>query len=309
MHYSLRFLSILIFICQSLSAQKHYIFTYFTGNGEDGLHLAHSADGLTWTALNEGNSFLKPEIGNDKLMRDPCVIKGPDGKFHMVWTSGWHDQIIGYANSDDFINWSTQQTIKVMTHEPAAKNAWAPEVFYDKKQKKYLIFWATTIPGRHSDVSDSEKEKGLNHRMYYTKTKDFKSFSPTEVFFNPTFSVIDATIIRHKKKFWMILKNENPNPPEKNLRISTSKNAEGLYDTQVSEKITGDYWAEGPTTLKIGEYIYVYFDKYRDHKYGCVRSKDMKVWEDISDRVVFPKGVRHGTALEVDETLISKLKN
>jgi hypothetical protein len=121
--------------------------------------------------------------------------------------------------------------------------------------------------------------------------------------------VIDATIIRHKKKFWMILKNENPNPPEKNLRISTSKNAEGLYNTQVSEKITGDYWAEGPSTLKIGEYIYVYFDKYRDHKYGCVRSKDMKVWEDISDRVVFPKGVRHGTALEVDETLISKLKN
>lgn len=299
-----------IFLCFSnlINAQKHYIFTYFIGNGEDGLHLAHSTDGLKWEALGDGKAYLKPEVGNDKLMRDPCVILGADGQYHMVWTSGWNDQIIAYANTEDFVNWSPQIAIPVMIHEPAAKNSWAPEVFYDKNQKQYLIFWATTIPGRHSDIADSEKEKGLNHRMYYTKTKDFKTFSPTKMFFNPDFSVIDATLIKHKRRFWMILKNENPNPPEKNLRISTSKNAEGPYQTKVSEKITGDYWAEGPTTLKIGEYIYVYFDKYRDHKYGCVRSKDMKTWEDISDQIVFPKGIRHGTALEVNEKIINALK-
>jgi hypothetical protein len=296
------------FIFSPLLAQKHYLFTYFTGNGEDGLHLAYSTDGLKWESLGNGKSFLKPEVGPDKLMRDPCVILGPDGRYHLVWTSGWHDQIIGYANTSDFLNWSSQQTIPVMTHEPTAKNSWAPEVFYDKKHKQYLIFWATTIPGRHSDVADSEKEKGLNHRMYYTITKDFKTFSPTKMFFNPDFSVIDATLIEHKKRFWMILKNENPNPPEKNLRLSTSKKAQGSYKTKVSEKITGDYWAEGPTTLKIGEYIYIYFDKYRDHKYGCVRSKDMKNWEDISDQVVFPNGIRHGTALEVTKNIINDLK-
>lgn len=291
-----------------VSAQKHYIFTYFIGNGEDGLHLAHSTDGLKWEALGDGKSYLKPEVGNDKLMRDPCVILGANGQYHMVWTSGWKDQIIGFASTSDFRNWSPQQSIPVMTHEPTTKNSWAPEVFYDKKQKQYLIFWATTIPGRHSDIADSEKEKGLNHRMYYTKTKDFKTFSETKMFFNPDFSVIDATLIKHKRKFWMVLKNENPNPPEKNLRLSTSKNAEGPYETKVSEKITGDYWAEGPTTLKISEFIYVYFDKYHDHKYGCVRSKDMKTWEDISDQIVFPKGIRHGTALEVNEKIINALK-
>ncbi len=300
----------LLFILQCFSnlivAQKQYIFTYFVGNGEDGLHLAHSTDGLKWEAMGDGKSYLKPDVGRDKLMRDPCVIKSSDGKFHMVWTSGWHDQIIAYANTEDFVNWSPQISIPVMTHEPTSKNSWAPEVFYDKKQRQYLIFWATTIPNRHSDIADSEKEKGLNHRMYYTKTKDFKTFSPTKIFFDPDFSVIDATLIKYKKKFWMVLKNENPNPPEKNLRLSNSKNAEGPYETNVSEKITGDYWAEGPTTLKIGEYIYVYFDKYRDHKYGAIRSKDMKTWEDISDKVSFPKGLRHGTVLKVSEAIFEQ---
>lgn len=304
----LTFLIVFLFSTSILFSQKHYLFTYFIGNGEDGLHLAYSTDGLKWETLGGGKSYLRPEVGKDKLIRDPCVIKGPNGKFHMVWTSGWHDQIIAYANTEDFVHWSPQIDIPVMTHEPSAKNAWAPEVFYDEKQKQYLIFWATTIPGRHSDIADSEKEKGLNHRMYYTNTKDFKTFNATKMFFNPKFSVIDATLIKHKKKFWMILKNENPNPPEKNLRLTKSKKAEGPYATKVSEKITGDYWAEGPTTLKIGKYFYVYFDKYRDHEYGCVRSKNMKKWEDVSDQVVFPKGIRHGTALEVDEKIINALK-
>ena len=74
-----------------VSAQKHYIFTYFESNGGDGLDLTQSADGLKWEALGDGKSYLKPEIGKDKLMRDPSVIKGPDCKFHVVWTSGWHD--------------------------------------------------------------------------------------------------------------------------------------------------------------------------------------------------------------------------
>jgi beta-galactosidase len=67
---------------------------------------------------------------------------------------------------------------------------------YDPQRGEYLVFWATTIPGRHSDVSSSEQEKGLNHRKYCTPTKDFESFSPTEMFFNPDFSVIDAIIFQ-----------------------------------------------------------------------------------------------------------------
>ncbi|MBN1361977.1 MAG: hypothetical protein JW993_15385 [Sedimentisphaerales bacterium] len=109
---------------------EDYLFSYFTGNGEDGLHLAHSADGLAWTALNGGKSFLAPSVGG-KLMRDPCICQGPDGTFHLVWTSGWWNKGIGIAHSKNLITWSQPEWLPVMAHEPNAVNCWAPEIFYD----------------------------------------------------------------------------------------------------------------------------------------------------------------------------------
>ena len=53
------------------------MFSYFTNNGEDGLHLAYSEDGFKWQMLNDGKSFLKPELSKDKLMRDP-VLSGEE---------------------------------------------------------------------------------------------------------------------------------------------------------------------------------------------------------------------------------------
>jgi polygalacturonase len=292
-----------------------YLFSYFINNSKDGLHLAYSYDGLTWTALNGGRSFLTPTVGKDKLMRDPSICQAPDGTFHMVWTSSWTDRIIGYASSCDLIHWSEQKAIPVMMNEPAAHNCWAPELFYDESSQTYYIFWATTIPGRHKEVPTSESEKGLNHRIYYVTTKDFKSFSKTAMFFNPDFSVIDAAIVKDPKRndLIMVVKNENSNPPEKNLRVTRTENIRKGFPTKVSAPITGNYWAEGPAPLFIGDTLYVYFDKYRDHRYGAVRSLDHgETWEDVSDQVSFPKGIRHGTAFAVDasvvETLISASK-
>jgi len=291
------------------SAQgKSYLFSYFTGNSEDGLHLAYSNDGLKWTTLKNGKSFLSAAVGKDKLMRDPSVCQAPDGTFHMVWTSSWTDRIIGYASSKDLIHWSEQKAIPVMMHEPTAHNCWAPELFYDKPSKNFYIFWATTIPGRHKEVATSASEKGLNHRIYYVTTKDFKTFSETKMFFDPDFSVIDAAIVKDKNnELIMVVKNENSNPPEKNLRITKTKNIKDGFPTEVSKPITGNYWAEGPAPLIVGDYLYVYFDKYRDHKYGAVRTKDRVNWEDVSSEISFPKGTRHGTAFEVKDSVLKKL--
>lgn len=292
----------------SVFAQSEvYLFSYFVGNGQDGLHLAYSNDGLKWTALNGGNSYLTPTVGKDKLMRDPFILPGNDGVFHLIWTSGWWDKQIGYASSRDLIHWKEQKGIPVMEHEATAKNSWAPEMAYDPESKEYIIFWATTIPGRHSEVASSEREKDLNHRMYCTKTKDFVSFSPTELFYNPDFSTIDANILPKNGRFYMFLKNENPNPPEKNIRITIADHAAGPYPLKVSAPITGKYWAEGPTALEVGEYVYVYFDKYRDHKYGAVRSKNMIDWEDVSDTVIFPEGARHGATFKVSGDVFKRL--
>ena len=303
------FTYLFFFVLTLLSAQgKTYLFSYFTGNSEDGLHLAYSRDGLTWTALKNGKSFLSATVGKDKLMRDPSICQSPDGTFHMVWTSSWTDRIIGYASSKDLITWSEQKAIPVMMHEPTAHNCWAPELFYDKPSKTYYIFWATTIPGRHKEVATSASEKGLNHRIYYVTTKDFNTFSETKMFFDPDFSAIDAAIVKDKSgELIMVVKNENSNPPEKNIRITKTKNIKDGFPVQVSEPITGNYWAEGPSPLVVGDSLYVYFDKYREHKYGAVRSKDRIHWEDVSSLVSFPKGTRHGTAFEVKDSFLKKL--
>lgn len=64
------------------SASDFLVFTSFRGNGEDGLHLAMSTNGYHWRALKGARSFLKPEIGGYRLMRDPCLAQGPEGTFH-----------------------------------------------------------------------------------------------------------------------------------------------------------------------------------------------------------------------------------
>ena len=114
------------------AGETAYLFSYFINDSKDGLHLAYSYDGLNWTPLNGGRSFLTPSVGKDKLMRDPSICQAPDGTFHMVWTSSWTDRIIGYASSRNLIHWSEQQAIPVMMHEPEAHNCWAPELFYDE---------------------------------------------------------------------------------------------------------------------------------------------------------------------------------
>lgn len=308
-------LFVTLFFClsslMSMATSKAYLFSYFVGNSTDGLHLAYSYDGLNWKPLRDGASFLTPIIGKDKLMRDPSICQGPDGTFHMVWTSSWTDRIIGYASSRDLVNWSEQRAIPVMMHEPQAHNCWAPELFYDEASRTFYIFWATTIPGRHKEVPTSPSEKGLNHRIYYVTTKDFQTFSDTGMFFNPDFSVIDAAIVKDPKHkdLIMVLKNENSNPPEKNLRVTRVKKLSQGFPTQVSAPITGKYWAEGPAPLFVGDTLYVYFDKYRDHRYGAVRSLDHgQTWEDISDKVSFPQGIRHGTAFQVDASVVEGLK-
>jgi len=282
-----------------------FLFSYFTGNGEDGLHLATSPDGLQWTSLNGGKAVLSPEAGKDRLMRDPCIIRGGDGLFHMVWTVSWNEQGIGYASSKDLIQWSEQQYIPVMEHEPGSRNCWAPEIFYDAPGDRYLVFWSTTIPGRFS-ATDSTGDNGYNHRIYYTLTGDFKSFGPVGVLYDHGFNVIDGTLCRKGDSFILFLKDETRWPePEKNIRMATSRELTGPY-SEPSVPITRD-WVEGPTVArKDGGWI-LYFDRYREHEMGARYSVDMNEWTDISDKIRFPEGTRHGSVLRISQKELEPL--
>ena len=168
----------ILFLLQPAISQTNdlvYIFSYFKDNGQDGLHLAYSYDGYKFIALKNDSSFLEPVLSKDKLMRDPCIIRGADGKFHLVWTISWNEKGIGYASSVDLIHWTEQKYIPVMRDEDSARNCWAPEIIYDSKKKEYMIYWATTIAGKYP--ADTAVERGYSHRIYYVTTKDFIKFS------------------------------------------------------------------------------------------------------------------------------------
>jgi hypothetical protein len=297
---------------QQQTAKDSYLFSYFKGNGEDGLHLAYSRNGYEWTALNGDKSYLAPSVGRDKLMRDPFILLGPDGYFHMVWTVSWQERGIGYARSMDLVHWSQQKYISVMEHEPEARNCWAPELFYDKAKKQYLIFWATTIPGKFPETdgqsSKGPPEPGLNHRIYYATSKDMETFSPTRILYDHGFNVIDSTMVQDGKTFIMFLKDETnlPFKPQKKIRMVTAVSPEGPFGSP-SDPITGDYWCEGPSAIKIDNTWFVYFDQYREHRYGAVISKDLKHWEDITRKVRFPEGARHGAVFQVKKDVLARL--
>ncbi len=286
------------------SAPNHaYLFCSFRGNGEDGLHLAWSADGLKWTALKGDKSFLKPVVGSEKIMRDPCIYQGPDGTYQLVWTTGWHGHDVGHATSKDLIHWSEEQAIAVMDKEPTAMNCWAPEIIWDEDNSDYLIFWSTTIPGRFPETEKAGG--GMNHRIYCTTTKDFKDFTPTKLFFNPGFDVIDATIVKDGDKYRMIFKDETEVPPAKHLHTAVADMVMGPY-TSVSEPFTID-WVEGPTALKVDDGWIIYYDQYTRHKYGASRTKDFEYFKNISRELSFPKDTRHGTAFQVSQQVLQKL--
>lgn len=286
-------------------AQNVYIFSYFKSRSIDGLHLAYSHDGYKWQALNNDSSFLKPTAGKDKLMRDPCILKDDKGVFHMVWTVSWTERIIGYASSPDLVHWSKQKEIPVMMHEPLAKNAWAPEIFYDDRKKNFVIYWATAIKGKFP-ATDTLGDN--DHRIYYVTTKDFNTFSRAKLLYEHGFNVIDATIQKvGRKRYVMFLKDETIKPVKKTLHIATGKYVTKGW-SKPSPPITGNYWAEGPTAIKIGDEWIVYFDKYRDHKYGAIASKDLQMWTDVSDKISLPPGIRHGTIFKISKQEFENLQ-
>ena len=284
----------------------HYVFSYFKGNGEDGLHLAHSTDGLTWRALKHDSAFFKPTVGVEKLTRDPSIVRGPDGTYHMVWTAGWNEHGFGYAESKDLITWTNETYVPAMAHENAAMNTWAPEIFFDAPTGRYLIYWATTIPGRYPATDAAGGGGKYNHRLYYVSTADFRTFTPAKLLYEHGFSVIDADIIRDGSRYVMFLKDETERPPQKNIRLAYADNAEGPWSPP-SAPITGDYWAEGPTALRVGDQWIVYFDRYREHRYGALASSDLKAWTDVSASLVLPNGIRHGTAFEIPSSDAARL--
>jgi cyclophilin family peptidyl-prolyl cis-trans isomerase len=282
------------------------VFSYFRNNGEDGLYLAASDDGLNFRALNNDRPLLAPSVGENKLMRDPSIAVGPDGTFHMVWTTSWQGKTLGYASSKDLRTWSPQRVIPVQL-EGEVLNSWAPELFFDSTSREFVIVWASTIRGRFPETA-GKGGKEYNHRLYSIRTADFATFTNPELFYDPGFQVIDGALFRHNNRYWMVAKNETLLPAAKYLFLTSAASLKGPW-TAPTASISGAEWAEGPAPIRINDAWYIYFDKYRDHRYGVIRSKDLKQWEDLSAQLHMPKGIRHGTMFRAPRGVVAALES
>ncbi|MCM8568493.1 glycoside hydrolase family 43 protein [Gramella jeungdoensis] len=277
-----------------------YLFTSFREPADEGLYLAYSRDGYHWENL--GGPYLAPGVGESGIMRDPSVEEGPDGTYHMVWTTDWRGgNGFGYASTKDFINWSEQRFIPAMAHEPDVVNVWAPELFYDKDRDRFIILWASTIPYRYEKGQEEEKN---NHRMYFTTTKDFQEFTPTKLLMNSGFSMIDCVIVRRGKDDYVLVMKDNTRP-NRNLLVGFAADPLGPY-YDFSQPFTG-FLTEGPTVIQQdGKYI-IYYDNYGKKTFSAVETDDFVDFKNIDEKIELPEGHKHGTITKIPKQILDGL--
>lgn len=293
---------LLICLCGLLLSckQQYYVFSSFQEPATKGLEILLSKDGYHWTRFD--SVLLKPMIGKDKILRDPSILQGPDGIFHLVWTTEWKGgNGFGYAHSKDLLHWSEQQYIPVMSSESSVVNVWAPELFFDAKQQQYIIVWASCIPNRFAKGVEEETN---NHRLYYTITKDFKTFTATQLFLDPGFSAIDAVIVQKSVNDIALVLKDNTRP-ERDLKMAFSADPLGPF-TAASAPLTQKF-TEGPAVAKLKNGWLIYYDAYQQKKFGAVFTKDFKSFESADSLISVPEGHKHGTIIRVNKQFLKPL--
>lgn len=300
-----------------------YIFTSFHEPSINGLEYLYSYDGLKWDTIP--GYFMRPEIGNDKkysdvfrggeerwptygpdekCLRDPSIIQGPDGTFHLVWTTQWGgSRGFGYAQSKDLIHWSKQREIPVMKDIPT-NNVWAPELFYDDELKEYFIIWSSQIDPKEYTDSDKVATNAAN-RLWFTTTKDFKTFTPAKRYYDPGFNSIDAYLLKRGHKDYVLVVKDNRKPGHSNLFCVFADSPYGPFHSPT--RTFGRTFSEGPCALKLGKEWLIYFDQYHPQEYTAVSTTDFQTFTPIPERVSIPMKHKHGTIVKVKRKTLERI--
>ena len=280
-------------------ARAAYLYTSTRGTG-DGLHLASSADGLTWSDL--GRVFLVPSVG-EKLFRDPHLSRDATGLFHLVWTTGWRDLGIGYATSPDLVHWSPQRHLPLAAHIPGAKNAWAPEIFHDTAKNRFVITWTSDVEGWFSDDNDSGR---ANNRTYCVTTTDFVEFGEPSLLIEPGFDHVDTTLVSWQGRYIAL------------FRKGDDGKLWGVHHAAVADSPTGPYRlipaavppqerAEGATVFPQADRCLLYAPLPGERRCAVFSTRDWQTWEDISAQASVVPGQGQGNILAVPDQILATL--
>jgi beta-xylosidase len=209
---------------QTATVFDGYLFAYFEGGGDNNLQeqlrFAVSEDARNWYALN-GN---RPVVASDTIsesggIRDPHILRGEDGCYYIVATdmmvakNGWNENPgIVMMKSKDLVNW-THGKVNLAKDWPAFSDAywvWAPQTIYDRKAKKYMIYFTLQRTGdnRQSLIT-----------FYAYANQDFTAFeSEPRQLFAAKYGSIDNDIIEKDGTYHLFYKGNTKDENGKEVK-------------------------------------------------------------------------------------------
>jgi hypothetical protein len=305
-----------------------YLFSYFTGertaNGEQVYFgLSRGNDPVRYIDLNNNRPVLTSNVGTGGV-RDPFIIRNPEtGRFYQIATdlkihggSGWDQaQRHGSRNivvweSADLVNWSAPRL--ELVSPPTAGNTWAPEAYWDDARGEFVVFWASKLYA----ASDPNHTGSSHNRMMYATTKDFRTFSPAQVWIDPGYSVIDSTVVKHNGTYYRYTKDERSNTGSSPCgKFVTAERSTDLRSTSwnfIADCIgKGTLSAgEGPTIFKSNteDRWYLFIDEFGGRGYVPFQTTNLAsgTWTPVSNYEM-PTDPRHGTVLPVTQAEYDRL--
>jgi hypothetical protein len=223
---------------------KAYLMVYFKDETHS-IYFATSDDGYTFTDVNNGIPVLwGNEVAEQKGVRDPHIMRGPDNAFYLSLTdlhvfgkqagyrtTQWErpEELYSWGNnrglilmkSYDLIHW-TLARVRVDRLFPEYADigcAWAPETIYDPSVGKLMVYFTTRI------------KAGPNFMVYSYANDSFTTLTttPLRLFTYPKENVntIDGDITRVGNKYHLFyVAHEKPG----NIRHAVSDHINGGYN-------------------------------------------------------------------------------
>lgn len=288
-----------------------YLFCYFTGNEpeNESVHLAVSADGYSFTALNGNKPIIKQTLGK-KCARDPFLFRDNDGIFHIIATDmrsydGWcSNNSMVMWDSKDLIKWENERIFDFSTFE-STKNAdrvWAPQVIYDKFVDAYMIYWS------HNNTDDE-----LYTVTWCIYTKDFNSFiTEPRLLFKPKSGLagIDADIVEKDGRYYMYIADEGKDAI---CYVVADRPSGPYYEPDDNKVSVADTALEGNCMYKIlGTDKYALIaDRFKNGGYFMQEGTDMVHFKEVKDNRLKIDHLkpRHGSMLHITDEEYDNLIN
>lgn len=253
------------------SKSKFWMMTYFI-NGQDntGARLAFSSDstGVRWQKYNNERAILRPiqvTGANDNRMRDPMIAyDSTNRRFNMIWTVSWTGKIIGWDTSSYLKEgtWGEQVGLPVSSSISNSQFSWAPEIYWDDIQSKWMIYWSVAI-------------SGTNTRMYYSLIdgSDFTTFSEPKELINTGYDLIDGSIIKVGEGDYQMFFKDERNGYKYIRRAWGATTPQGPYE-HVSE-VVANATTEGPTIYRAGGKYRLIADHYSNQGIEVCSAEDI----------------------------------